>query len=94
MRKGDLVAFKYFKNYHKIGSNLGVVLDIQTGLVVPRGYAAGFDSVDLMNVGWVDRDSYSIVPYYKVGVAGQRWYLKEQFYIMSKDMIAKPKGVK
>jgi hypothetical protein len=83
MRKGDLVAFRYFKNYHKNASNLGVVLDIQTGLVVPRGYAAGFDCIDLMNVSWVTEESYEVIPYFKLGIAGKRWYLKKQFYIIS-----------
>jgi len=83
MRRGDLVAFRYFKNYHKNVNNLGVVLDIQTDLVVPRGYAAGFDCVDLMNVSWIDKENFEVIPYYKLGISGQRWYLKKQFYIMS-----------
>jgi len=87
MKRGDLVAFKYFENYRKNASNLGVVLDIQTDLVIPRGYAPGFDCVDLMNVGWVTEGSYEIIPYYKLGISGQRWYLKEQFYIVSQGVI-------
>ena len=78
-----MVAFKYFKDYHKNISNLGVILDIQTDLVVPRGYAPGFDCIDLMNVSWINRESYEVIPYFSVGVSGQRWYLKKQFYIMS-----------
>ena len=83
MRRGDLVAFKYFKDYHKNISNLGVILDIQTDLVVPRGYAAGFDCIDLMSICWITKESYEAIPYYKAGLFGQRWYLKKQFYIMS-----------
>jgi len=63
------------------------VLDIQTDVVVPRGYAAGFDWIDLMKVGWVDENSYSLIPYYKLGERGQRWYLKGQFYVMSRGVV-------
>jgi len=83
MERGDLVELRYFRNYYKNNNNLGVVLDIQTGLVVPRGYAPGFDCIDLMSVKWVDENNYVIVPYYRLGFKGQRWYLKKQFYIMS-----------
>jgi len=37
----------------------------------------------LMNVSWVTEESYEVIPYFKLGIAGKRWYLKKQFYIIS-----------
>jgi len=83
MQRGDLVEFRYFKNNYKNNNNLGVVLDIQTDLLIPKGYAAGFDYIDLMRVRWMDENNCVIVPYYRLGFGGQRWYLRKRFYTIS-----------
>jgi|7_EtaG_2_1085326.scaffolds.fasta_scaffold12202_5 hypothetical protein len=83
MKEGDLVQFKFFKGSSTNLDNLGIVLELQTDLIIPSKHGGAlYEKVDLMMVRWLKRESEDFVPYYNITEDGKRWYLQGQFYLL------------
>lgn len=80
MRNGDLVVFKYFKNSYKNENYLGIIVSTQTDILIPTEW--GYDKVDLVLVNWLDPETAEDLPYHTIGLNGERWYHKGQFYLV------------
>lgn len=83
MKCGDLVQFKHFKDSGENLKNIGVILEMQTDLIIPSRYGGAlYEKVDLLHVRWLDQKSEDRVPYYKMAIDEKKWYLKKYFYLV------------
>lgn len=83
MRRGDLVQYKPFRDNGKNLDNIGVILDMETDLIIPSRYSGAlYEKVDLLLIRWLNGESDNVIPYYKQVFDGRKWYLKEHFYLV------------
>ena len=83
MKQGDLVQYKLFVDSDEKLSNIGVILELQTDLMVPSRYSGAlYEKVDLISIRWLNENAREYVPYYKKDHDGQMWYLKNNFYLV------------
>ena len=77
------MQFKFFKNSTTNLDNLGIVLELQTDLIIPSKYGGAlYEKADLIVVRWLKGESKESVPYYRITGDGKRWYLQRQFYLL------------
>jgi hypothetical protein len=83
MKQGDLVQYKLFVDSDEKLGNIGVILELQTDLMVPSRYSGAlYEKIDLISIRWLNENAREYVPYYKRDYDGQRWYLRTNFYLV------------
>jgi hypothetical protein len=83
MKQGDLVQYKLFVDSDEKLGNIGVILELQTDLMVPSRYGGAlYEKVDLLSIRWLNEGAREYIPYYREDHDGQRWYLKTNFYLV------------
>ena len=83
MNRGDLVQYKLFVDSDEKLGNIGVILELQTDLMVPSRYSGAiYEKVDLLSIRWLNEEAGKRIPYYKMGLDNHRWYLKSNFYLV------------